>query len=60
MAAGSLAFLSVALEGLVESAIREGVEMEEALQRAAWCMMDLSKLIVDLLRLIAGRNHRVR
>lgn len=60
MAAGSLAFLSVALEGLVESATREEVEKEEALQRAAWCMMDLSKLIVDLLRLIAGGNHRVR
>ena len=43
--AGGLAFLSVALEGLVESAVREGIEREEAFQMAASCMMGLSKLI---------------
>ena len=45
--AGGLAFLSVALEGLVESAVREGIEREEAFQMAASCMMGLSKLIAS-------------
>lgn len=43
--AGGLAFFSVALEGLVDSAIREGIEKEKAFQMAASCMMGLSKLI---------------
>ena len=43
--AGGLAFLSVALEGLVEGAVREGIERGEAYQMAASCMMGLSKLI---------------
>lgn len=42
-----LAFLSVALEGLVDSAVREGIEREEASQMAASCMMGLSKLITS-------------
>ena len=45
--AGGLAFLSVALEGLVESAVREGIEKGEAFQMAASCMMGLSKLIAS-------------
>lgn len=45
--AGSLAFLSVALEGLVDSAVREGIEREEAFQMGASCMMGLSKLIAS-------------
>ena len=45
--AGSLAFLSVALEGLVESAVREGIEKGEAFQMAASCMMGLAKLITS-------------
>lgn len=40
-----LAFFSVALEGLVDSAVREGIERGEAFQMAASCMMGLSKLI---------------
>ena len=43
--AGGLAFFSVALEALVESAVREGVEREEAFQMSASCMIGLSKLI---------------
>ena len=43
--AGGLAFLSVALEGLVDSAVREGIEREEAFQMAASSMLGLSKLI---------------
>ena len=42
-----LAFLSVALEGLVDSAVREGIEREEAFQMGASCMMGLSKLIAS-------------
>lgn len=45
--AGGLAFFSVALEGLVDSAVREGVEKEEAFQMAASCMTGLSKLIAS-------------
>ena len=45
--AGGLAFLSVALEGLVDSAVREGIEREEAFQMAASCMMGLSKLVAS-------------
>ena len=45
MVAGGLAFLSVAVEGLVESAVREGIGREEALQMAASCMGGLAKLI---------------
>lgn len=40
-----LAYLSLALEGLVDGAVREGIEREEAFQMAASCMMGLSKLI---------------
>ena len=43
--AGGLAFFSVALEGLVDGAVREGIEREEAFQMAAACMNGLSKLI---------------
>ncbi len=43
--AGGLAFFSVALEGLVEGAVREGIEREEAYRMAAACMMGLSRLI---------------
>ena len=45
--AGGLAFFSVALEGLVDSAVREGIERGEAFQMAASCMMGLSKLITS-------------
>ena len=45
--ASGLAFLSVALEGLVDSAVREGIEREEAFQMGASCMMGLSKLIAS-------------
>ena len=47
MTAGGLAFLSVAVEGLVEGAVREGVERGEAFQMAASCMVGLSKLIAS-------------
>ena len=45
--AGGLAFFSVALEGLVDRAVREGIEWEEAFQMAASCMTGLSKLIAS-------------
>ena len=45
MLAGGLAFLSVAVEGMVEGAVREGVEREEALRMAASCLAGLSKLV---------------
>ena len=47
MTAGGLAFLSVAVEGLVEGAVREGVERGKAFQMAASCMVGLSKLIAS-------------
>ncbi|CAD6572358.1 MAG: delta 1-pyrroline-5-carboxylate reductase [Alectoria sarmentosa] len=43
--AGGLAFLSVAVEGMVDGAVSEGVEREEALQMAASCLAGLSKLL---------------
>lgn len=43
--AGSLAFLSVGLEGLVKSAIREGIEEDDALKMASAALLGLSKLI---------------
>ena len=45
--ASGLAFLSVALEGMVDSAVREGIEREEAFQMGASCMMGLSKLVAS-------------
>ena len=45
--AGGLAFLSVALEGLVEGAVREGVERTEAYRMAASCMLGLSRLVAN-------------
>lgn len=43
--AGSLAFLSVAVEGLVESAEREGVERGEAYGMVAACMKGLAEMV---------------
>lgn len=43
--AGSIAFLSLALEGLVESAVRQGIEKDEAFQMGAAAMLGLSKLV---------------
>ena len=45
--ASALAFLSLALEGLADSAVREGIERREAIQMAASCMMGLSKLTAN-------------
>ena len=42
-----LAFLSVALEGLVDGAVREGIEREDAFQMGASCLMGLSRLIAS-------------
>ena len=45
--ASALAFLCVALEGLADSAVREGIERQEAIQMAASCMMGLAKLTAN-------------
>lgn len=45
IASCSPAFFSLAPEGVIESAVREGVEREEAVQMAALSMLGLSKLI---------------
>ena len=45
IASCSPAFFSLALEGVIESAVREGIEREEAVQMAASGMLGLSKLI---------------
>ena len=45
--ASGLAFLSVALEGLADSGVREGIERREAIQMAASCMMGLAKLTAN-------------
>lgn len=47
IASCSPAFFSVALEGVVESAVREGVERKEAVQMAALSMLGLSKLLTE-------------
>lgn len=43
----NISYLLSALEGLVDSAVREGIEREEAFQMAASCTVGLSKLIAS-------------
>ena len=47
MIAGGLAFFSLAVEGMVEGAVREGIEKREAYEMAAGCMIGLAKMIAE-------------